>query len=222
MTDRAVIWDVNGVIVDDMRVHFVSYREVLAELGREVTDEYLLRTTVGTPPAEFFAMILPTIDTLVSMEEILDRKRESYLRLMRDRFQPPPGVKALIECLRRAGFKQAIASGTTRIEINAIIEGCGVRDYFDAIVSCEDVSKGKPDPESFLKAASLIGVEPARCVVIEDGKTGVRAAKSAGMIAIAVLNTQSRDDLAEADIIVETLEEISAERVAGLLREADQ
>lgn len=219
MTDKAVIWDVNGVIVDDMRVHFVSYREVLGELGCEVTDEYLLRTTVGTPPAEFFAMVLPTINNPVSMEEIIHRKRESYLRLMRGRLQSPPGVKQLLADLRGAGFKQAIASGTTRIEVEAIIDGCGVRDYFDAIVSCEDVSNGKPDPEPFLRAASLIEVDPARCVVIEDGKTGVRAAHAAGMKAIAVLNTQTREDLTEADIIVESLAEIDADRVLGLLAE---
>ena len=217
MIDKAVIWDVNGVIVNDMRVHFASYREVLADLGCEVTDEYLLETTVGTPPAEFFAIILPRIDNPVSMEEILRRKRESYLRLMRDRLQSPPGVMELMADLRRAGFKQAIASGTTRIEVDAIINGCGVRDYFDTIVSCEDVSNGKPDPEPFLKAASLIGVNPSRCVVIEDGKTGVCAAKAAGMKAIAVLNTQTGEDLAAADIVVETLAQINAARVLELL-----
>ncbi|MCX6345062.1 MAG: HAD family phosphatase [Armatimonadetes bacterium] len=217
MIDKAVLWDVNGVIIDDMRIHFVSYREVLKELGCEVNDEYLLAATVGTPPAEFFAAILPTIENPISMDEILDRKRESYLRLIKGKMQSPPGAIELMNDLQRNGFKQAVASGTTRIEVDTILAGCGVRDFFDEIVSCEDVSKGKPDPEAFLKAAALIGVDPARCVVLEDGEFGVRGAKAAGMKTIAVLNTQTRERLAAADIIVESLSEIDAQRVLKLL-----
>ena len=213
-----MLWDVNGVIIDDMRIHFVSYREVLKYLDCEVTDEYLLATTVGTPPAEFFAAILPIIETSISMDEILDRKRESYLRLIKGQTQSPPGVVELMQDLKANGFKQAVASGTTRIEVDTIIAGCGVAHFFDEIVSCEDVSKGKPDPEPFLKAASLIGVEPRRCVVVEDGEFGVRAAKAAGMKVIAVLNTQTREHLAAADIIVESLAEIDAARVIELMQ----
>lgn len=207
----------NGVIIDDMRIHYVSYREVLSELGCEVTDDYLTTTTVGTPPGEFFADILSTIGNPISIEEAVERKRDSYLRLIKGKLQSPPGVRELMADLRRCGLTQAIASGTTRIELDTIIDGCGVRDFFDAIVSCEDVSKGKPDPEPFLKAASLINVDPENCVVVEDGEFGVRAAKTAGMKTIAVLNTQSRSQLAAADIIVDTLAEVSAEDVMGLL-----
>ena len=105
MTDKAVLWDVNGVIIDDMRVHFVSDREVLGELGCEVTDEYLLATTVGTPPREFFSAILPTIGNHISNEEVLERKQESYLRLIKDLLQSPPGVRELME--DQAGRLQA-------------------------------------------------------------------------------------------------------------------
>jgi HAD superfamily hydrolase (TIGR01509 family) len=217
LTDKATLWDVNGVIIDDMRIHFVSYREVLKELGCEVTDEYLLTTTVGVPPSEFFAAILPTIGNPIPIDEILERKRESYLRLIKGKTKSPPGVIELLNDLQRNGFKQAVASGTTRIEVDAILDGCGVRHFFDEIVSCEDVSKGKPSPEPFLKAASLIGIEPARCVVIEDGEFGVSAAKAAGMKVIAVLNTQTREHLAGADILVESLSEINAQCVMELL-----
>lgn len=217
LTDRAVLWDVNGVIIDDMRIHYVSYREVLRDLGIEVTDDYLQATTVGTPPHEFFERILSGTGCEISMEEILDRKQKSYLSLIKNSLQSPPGVKQLLANLRWAGFKQAIASGTTRLEVDTIITGCGVRDYFDIIVTCEDVSKGKPNPEPFLKAASLIQIPPARCVVIEDGEFGVRAAKSAGMKAIAVLNTQTRKELHEADLIVESLEEVSVELITRLV-----
>lgn len=217
MSDNAVLWDVNGVIIDDMRIHFVSYREILSELGCEVTDEYLLETTVGTPPGDFFRGIMPSIANPISIEEAVDRKRESYLRLMRNKMHSPPGVVELMRDLHRCGFKQAVASGTTRIEVEAILDGCGVRKYMDAIVSCEDVSRGKPDPEPFLKAACLLGVDPVCCAVVEDGEFGIRSAKAAGMRAIAVLNTQTREHLAAADIIVESLSEVDAKRVMDLL-----
>ena len=96
-----------------------------------------------------------------------------------------------------------------------------MRDYFDVVVSCEDVSRGKPDPEPFLKAASLLGIDPERCVVIEDGEFGFLERRRPAALSHSCLNTQTRAQLAAADIVVETLEEVNAARIMELLGELE-
>lgn len=213
----AAIWDLNGVIIDDMQFHLQSFQAFLGELGHDMTEEYFVAKCTGTPPTEVFAAILPTIGNPVSIDEAVERKRRHYFRLTRGNMRMLPGVQSLIEGLSRAGARQAIASGATRIEVETILDEFGILGIFGAVVACEDVSRGKPDSEPFLTAASALGVEPGRCVVIEDGEYGVRAAKACGMKAVAVTNTQSRESLAAADLIVDSLEEVDAARVLGLV-----
>ncbi|MCL5104791.1 MAG: HAD family phosphatase [Armatimonadetes bacterium] len=217
----AVIWDLNGVIIDDMQVHLSSFQALLRELGSDMTQEYLIARCVGAPPNEVFADILPTIGNPITIEEAVERKRELYFDLIRGRMRMLPGVRSLIDDLSRNCVKQAVASGATRVEVEAILNEFGISDFFGAVVTCDDVSRGKPDPEQFLMAASLLGADPQDCAVIEDGEFGVRAAKTCGMRAIAVTNTQAREGLAAADIIVDSLEEVDAARVLELLRQPE-
>lgn len=221
MNQLAVLWDLNGVIINDMPFHLLSFQAVLREFGHDMTEEYLVERCVGTPPTEVFADILPEIGNPVSIAEAVQRKRVHYFDFIRGKMEMLPGALELIKDLHQCGIKQAIASGATRIEVEAIINEFGIMDYFGAVVACEDVSRGKPNPEPFLTAASRLGVSPECCVVIEDGEYGVRAAKTCGMKAIAVLNTQTRDELMAADVIVDSLEEVDAARVLELLRVLD-
>lgn len=218
MNQLAVLWDLNGVIIDDMPFHLLSFQAVLREFGQDMTEEYLVERCVGTPPAEVFADILPEIGNPISIAEAVRRKRVYYFDFIRGKMTMLPGVLDLIKDLHKCGIKQAIASGATRIEVEAIINEFGIMDYLGKVVACEDVSRGKPNPEPFLAAASGLGVDPECCVVIEDGEYGVRAAKTCAMKAIAVLNTQTRDELAAADIIVDSLEEVDAARVRELFQ----
>ena len=201
-----------------MPFHLLSFQAVLREFGHDMTEEYLVERCVGTPPNEVFADILPEIGNPVSIAEAVQRKRYYYFELIRGKMEMLPGALELIEDLHRCGIKQAIASGATRIEVEAIINEFGITDYFGAVVACEDVSHGKPNPEPFLTAASRLNISPECCVVIEDGEYGVRAAKTCGMQAIAVLNTQTRDELAAADFIVDSLKEVNTAQIMELLQ----
>lgn len=216
MNSIAVIWDLNGVIIDDMQFHFRAFQAYLREIGSDMTEEYFIRNCTGTPPTEVFAAVLPGLGNPVTVEDAIHRKREIYFELTRGNMEMLPGVRALIEDLHRRGIPQAIASGATRLEVETILDEFGIRPLFAAAVACEDVSRGKPDPEPFLTAASLLGADPANCLVIEDGEYGVRAAKTCGMKAIAVTNTQTREQLAAADLVVGSLEEVDSERVWGI------
>lgn len=218
----AVLWDMNGIIIDDMQFHLESFQGFLREYGHDMTEEFLRTRCVGAPPTEVFADVLPEIGNPVSIEEAVSRKREIYFELIKGKMKMLPGVSTLIEDLRKRGIKQAVASGATKIEVEAILKEFGIREIFGAVVACEDVSRGKPDPEPFVAAAELLGADPKYCVVIEDGEYGVRAAKSVGMKAVAVLNTQTREELAAADIITESLETVDAETVISLFREPER
>lgn len=218
MSSIAVLWDLNGIIIDDMRFHLISFQEFLRELGHDMTEEYFTAKCTGTPPTEVFADILPGIGSPITIEEAVKRKRQIYFEVTRGNMEMLPGVLRLIEDLSANGIRQAIASGATRPEVEAILDEFGITHHFGAVVACEDVSHGKPNPEPFLTAASRLGVEPQCCVVIEDGEYGVRAAKTCGMRAIAVTNTQPRESLSAADIIVDSLETVDANLVTSCLQ----
>lgn len=218
---QAVIWDLNGVIIDDMHFHLESFRAFMKQFGYEVSEEYFLAKCVGATPVAVFTDILPAIGSPISVEEAVERKRSIYFELIRGKMEMLPGVRRLIEDFSRAGIKQAIASGATRIEVETILQEFGISELFDAVVACEDVVNSKPDPEPFLTAANRLGAHPAGCLVIEDGDYGVRAAKMCGIKVVGVTNTQSRRELAAADVIVDSLEEVSAAWALDLLSEPE-
>ena len=118
-----------------------------------------------------------------------------------------PGVRELLDSLDANGVPRAIVTSTPRANLDLILASLGLTERFQALVAEEDASKGKPDPEGFLVAAERLGVSPAHCVVIEDAPAGLQAAKAAGMRAIGVTTTHPAPDLADADLVVDTLTE---------------
>lgn len=215
--ESAVIWDLNGVIIDDMHYHLQSFQAFLRELGHDMSEEYFVANCTGAPPTEVFAALLPMIGNPMSIEHAIERKRELYFELTRGNMQMLPGVRKLVDEIARRGIPQAVASGATGIEVETILAEFGIRDRFSSVVACEDVSRGKPDPEPFVKAACNLGVAPQRCVVIEDGEYGIRAAHACGMRVVAVTNTQTPEMLADADLVVDSLKNVSVPTLVSLL-----
>jgi beta-phosphoglucomutase len=202
---RAVLWDLDGVLVDSAPFHFQAWRELLASLGRELSEagfrrtfgwrnDAILRELVGDlPPSE--------------VERLGARKEALFRRAALGNIVALPGALALLGLLRERGFKLAVVSSTPQGNIDLILGSLGVEAAFDVIVGEEDVKQGKPDPEGFLLAAKRLGVPPGECVVIEDAPVGVEAAKRGGMRCVGVSRNRPRDALAEADLVVESLED---------------
>jgi beta-phosphoglucomutase len=132
-----------------------------------------------------------------------------------------PGVAELLNGLKALGWKQAVGSSAPRQNLEMILDLTGTRAYFDALVAMEDTTRGKPDPQVFLLAATKLGAEPARCVVFEDAVAGVQSARAAGMKCVAVrfVGHHAADKLAAAgaDRVVESLAEVTAEDVQRLV-----
>ena len=213
---KAVIWDMDGVIADTAPYHFKAWQEVFRKRGVSFTEEDF-RRNFGLRND---TIIRDTLGEQISQSEIdaiAREKEKTFRQVIGQNIKPLPGAVKMLKSLREHGFKMALASSAPIENIRLVTRGLGIDDYFHSIVTGRDVAEGKPSPQGFLLAAQKLGVEPKDCIVIEDAIAGVAAAKRAGMKCIAVTNTHPRESLAEADLTVDTLEEITAGDLEELL-----
>jgi beta-phosphoglucomutase len=149
------------------------------------------------------------------IESIGSDKEEIYRNLVRERgIEPLPGVARWVRQLHREGWLQAIATAAPRKNVEVVLEALSATDRFQAIVSAEDVRRGKPDPEVYLKAAERVEVPPAKCIVVEDAEAGIEGAKRAGMRSIGVSRNGKR---LAADLVVSSLDVLDANAFQALL-----
>ncbi len=213
---RAVIWDMDGVIADTALYHRQAWQEALLKRGINFTEEDF-RRGFGQRNEEIIRHILGEQVSQDEINAIANEKEEGFRRRVGNNLKPLPGVMELMKALAECDFKMALASSTPLENILLLNEGLGIAQYFQAIVSADDVTEGKPSPQAFLLAAQKMGIEPRNCLVIEDAVAGVTAAKRAGMRCLAVTNTNPRVSLVEADLIVDSLEEIQVNDLIRLL-----
>ncbi len=214
---KAVIWDMDGVIADTAPYHLKAWQEVFQKRGVNFTEEDF-RHDFGQRNDTIIKNTLGEEISQNEIDAIADEKEESFRQRIGPNLKPLPGVIGLMTSLRKHGFKMALASSAPMENIQLIIKTLGIDNCFQSIVKGRDVTEGKPSPQIFLLAARKLGVESENCIVIEDAIAGVTAAKRAGMYCLAVTNTHPRPSLAEADLIVDTLEAVSAKDLLGLLK----
>jgi HAD superfamily hydrolase (TIGR01509 family) len=210
---RALLWDLDGVIVDSGRYHYLAYREVLAPLGAEPAEEEFFSRLFGRRNEDIIRAVLGPGLPPGRVHEIAAAKEEAFRRLVRGNVRALPGAAELMRRAAEAGLKQAIVSSTPRANIDLILESLGLAGLPGAVVSAEDVTRGKPDPEGVLIAASRLQVEPSACLVIEDAPEGVEAARAAGMRALAVTTTRPAQRFPHAEAVVSSLEEPAVYRL---------
>jgi len=212
---RGVIWDMDGVLVDTVEWHYQTWAETLTRHGIPFSradfeanfgmkNTAMLERLLGRPLAPELA------------DEIADDKERLFRDLVRGRAQALPGVREWLARLEAAGVRQAVASSAPQANIDALLDELGLRQYFGAIVSGQDLP-AKPDPTVYVRAAQLVEAPPERCVVIEDAVVGVEGAKAAGMACIAVTTTHAAEALQAADIVVERLDALPADAFERLI-----
>lgn len=211
---KAVLWDLDGVLVDTAAHHFQAWRRLFHELGRDLSEEdfrrtfglrndAILRTLLGDLPREEVA-------------RLSRRKEELYRQGIAGGLAPMPGVGELLGRLQRRGRGLAIVSSTPRENVDVALRSLGLSGLFDTVVAEEDVHHGKPDPEGYLLAAERLGMTPRECVVIEDAAGGVEAAKRAGMRCVGLAADRPEGALAKADLVVMSLEDAAVALFLGL------
>ncbi len=217
----AVIWDVDGTLVDTAELHFRAWVELCRDLGRDFTRADFAATFGRRNPEIIRYLFGERFDDAV-IDDLGIRKEELYKAAARHGVELLPGVRQLLEGLHAAGFRQAIGSSAPRGNVDLILKMTDSGRFFDAIVSAEDTQRGKPDPQVFLVAAEKVRVPPARCVVMEDAVAGVQAAKAGGMkcVGVTFVGHHSDESLrrAGADLVVKTLTEVSVDTVRRLWR----
>ena len=213
-----VIFDLDGVLIDTGQFHRDAWYMMSKEEGLTFSDEHFY-STFGMQNYQ----IIPTMTSsdLADKEisRMSDRKELLFRKLINGRLKLLSGAEDLIVDLKNKGFRLSIGSSTTKLNMDFIVENLSIFNCFDAIVIGEDVTKGKPAPDTFLKAAEKLSLEPRCCVVVEDAVQGVQAGKTAGMAVIAVTTTRKRIDLKQADMIADSLDELNSNDFIRLLED---
>jgi beta-phosphoglucomutase len=197
----AVIFDWDGVLVDSRKNYYRAYELVLQEVGILTTPrEIYLREGQPTPQVISALCLEHGIQiTEERVKELVQRRREYDIALGPRTFFP--GIWELVGRLRKSGCKLAIVTGSSRRSLQLVLTAAQER-YFDVVITADDVTRPKPDPQPFLLAAANMGVVPSQCVVVENAPFGIRAARAAGCRVVALCTTLSPDDLSEADWIL--------------------
>ncbi len=213
-TIQAVIWDLDGVIIDSADEHRRAWQRLAREEGIKFTDEDFW-ATFGKRNDDIIAILWGPLSP--EQVQLLRDRKEIYFRdLIRQTAAPLPGSMELMRSLHEAGYLQALASSAPIENIQLISEVLGLERYLTALVSGETVPHGKPAPDIFLKAAQELYIEPSRSLVIEDAVAGVEAAHAAGMRCIAVASNRDLPGLRKAELMVKTLLEVDVKRVQTL------
>jgi beta-phosphoglucomutase family hydrolase len=214
MAAWGAIFDWDGVIIDSSRQHEESWDRLAREIGKPLPEGHF-KAGFGRKNEFIIPHILGWEQDPAEVRRLSLRKEELYREIVLEKgLEPLPGVRTWLDRLAAAGIPCAIGSSTHRKNIEVSLDVLGLRGFFREIVSAEDVSHGKPDPEVFLKAAAKIGMAPDRCVVFEDAHVGIEAAHRAGMRVIAVATTNPLHDLAKADKAVTRLDELEVGNIA--------
>lgn len=198
--DRGVIFDLDGVLINSEPLHCCAFQDVLAPYGVTVTEQDYYAEYLVYSDREVLKRLLPDLRAL---DDAVAAKERRYWELLK------AGVPAFRDGLallaRTDGWRVGLATGSIRREAELALRTLGIRERFGAVVAREDCRRGKPDPEPYLRAAGVLGLSPPRCVVVEDAPGGVRAAKAAGMACVAVTHSCPREQLVEADLVVDDL-----------------
>jgi len=211
----AVIFDMDGVLVDSYHAHYESWLRLYGDLGLAYT-EAAFAADFGRTSRDILRRTLPGELADERVRE-LDALKEAYYRdILRANFTPMDGAKQLLDALAAADFKLAIGSSGPPENVALVMEKLGA-ERFGAAVTGQDVTRGKPDPQVFLIAAERLGVSPAECAVVEDAVHGIEAAKAAGMASVGLTGTTTRAELSAADLVVDSLRVLSPDGIRTLI-----
>ena len=218
----ALIFDMDGVLVDSNPFHVQKWIEFLHERGIPYNAEDLPKQILGsrndTALRRFFGRDLPKGEIEKLSEDLEARFRAAF----RPHAQPLLGLKTLMDECRAEGIPLAVASSAMTKNVDFVVDTLKLRSYFASIVTGDDVSRPKPDPEIYIQAAERLTLAPAKCVAFEDSFVGIESAKRASMKCVAIASTFPAEELrsqTQADLVVKNFEELSLARLRELFKE---
>jgi HAD superfamily hydrolase (TIGR01509 family) len=212
----AVVFDMDGLMFNTEDIYTLAGDELLGRRGKRFTPE-LKRAMMGLPPQPAFEVMIAHCGLSETWEELVPESNEVFRSLLPGRLVTMPGLTALLDALEGAGVPKAVATSSGRALTTACLGPFDLERRFRFVLTAEDITRGKPDPEVYLLAARRLGVAPSEMAVLEDSQYGVRAAASAGAMVIAVPGEHSRDhDFSAARLVVDTLSDPRLYEALGL------
>lgn len=217
----ALIFDVDGVVADTEALNARASVLMFQQLYGVTVQPEDFQPFIGHGDERYVEGVAEQYGVTIETQAAVDRRAENFFKLLQNEPLPAaPGVLEIVQAARQESeVKLAIATSGQKAKQFPVIEGTGLKlAWFDAVITGDDVDRKKPDPQIYLRTAERLGLPPGRCLVFEDAPAGVAAAKAAGMACVAVLTSAPAEELQDADLVVETLEGLTLERLRGLLR----
>ena len=211
---KAVLFDMDGLLVDTEPLNVTVVTKICDELGIDLTPEEKHYCASGITNRKFYSELFNNRKSKFDLNEVLNRTFKTYDDLLKTEAKYFSGAINLPKLLSEK-YKLGLVSGSTRNQVNIILSKLDIENLFEVVVTADDITSSKPDPEGYLLAANKLNISPHECLVLEDGEQGVKAAKSAGMKVVGVINN-SEQNLSLADLIVKDLTEVNQDLLSKI------
>lgn len=217
MKDFAIIFDMDGVIVDSNPAHTVALKQFCTKYGYELDEEKLREKIYGRANKDW----IPNLFGEISKEKLksyADEKEALYREIYKDTIAPVKGLENFLKMLEKNDIKKAIATSAPSENVSYTLENTNLKNYFDTILDESFVSRGKPDPEIYIKTVQALNFKPENCIVVEDSLSGIQSAQKAGCKVIGILTTHTKEEFAHTDLVIKDFDELTIDKLEGLFK----
>ncbi|MGI8950586.1 MAG: HAD family hydrolase [Chitinophagaceae bacterium] len=218
MNSIAVIFDLDGTLIDNNSFHIKAWQEFYKKRNRVLTEEEFIKNFNGKTNADVLKYVFEEPLTANENEKYTNEKEALYREIYLQHIRPVKGLLNLLAHLQNAEIPMAIATSGILVNINYMFEHIPIKKYFKEVVYSAHIKKGKPHPEIYLVTAKKLNVLPENCVVFEDSVAGIQSAKAAGMKVIAITTTHTPEELKQADKLIKNFDEISLQEIVQLIQ----
>jgi beta-phosphoglucomutase len=212
----AVLFDMDGMIVDSNPFHKIAFEQFLARYQISLTDEELKAHVYGKTNKEGMPYIFKKQLSPTELDERAEEKEAMFLDIYKQDIRPVEGLVPFLRILKAHGIPTAVGTSAPPANLHFILDSLQLKPYFDALLDSTYVTRGKPDPEIYLESARKLGVEPKRCLVIEDSLAGVQAGLNAGMKVIGITTTHTAEELSNTHLIIHSFVGLTVDKLQAL------
>ncbi|WP_224994355.1 HAD family phosphatase [Cesiribacter sp. SM1] len=214
----AVLFDMDGVIVDSNPYHRLAFQSFLKQHNIVLSEDELKTKVFGRTNKEIMSYIFKEDVSLEQTEAWADEKEAIFRDLYKGDIKAVRGLLPFLQSLKANGIATAVGTSAPLANLDFVLDILNIRQYFDVLIHSKDVTHGKPHPEVYLKAADLLRVDVSQCIVIEDSLPGVQAGLNAGMKVIGITTTHTPQELQDTDLVIQDFEGMSVEKIQAVLR----
>lgn len=214
---KAFVFDMDGTLVDNMSYHTEAWLALFKNFGIDMDADEFLRYTAGKTNPEILREIIGKHLSEDEIEVLSNMKEEYYRKIYLPFLKMTPGLLHFLHNAKAKGIPMAVATAAGKENIRFVLSGLNIGGFFQAVIGADDIEKGKPDPEIFLKSARKLRVEPSKCIVFEDSPNGVEAARRAGMQAVLLTTSHQPEELGDQPALILAVSDFTAEDLRAVL-----